>query len=81
MEFNAENARCCGAGGGVKGHYPEMAEQIADKRVLEAVETGADLLVTMCPFCQASFTQSIDKLGVNIELIGVEELLLQSVEG
>jgi len=81
MEFSGENGRCCGAGGGVKGHYPEMAEQIADKRVLEAVETGADLLVTMCPFCQASFTQSIDKLGVNIELIGVEELLLQSVEG
>jgi Fe-S oxidoreductase len=57
-----------------------MAEEISDMRVLEAVETGADVLVTMCPFCQASFSQSIEKLGVAIELIGVEELLLQSVE-
>lgn len=80
MEYSREEGRCCGAGGGVKGNYPEMAEEISDMRVLEAVETGADVLVTMCPFCQASFSQSIEKLGVAIELIGVEELLLQSVE-
>jgi len=81
MEYSRDNARCCGAGGGFKGHYPMMAEEVSDKRVLDAVHTGAELLVTMCPFCQASFSQSIEKLGLSIKLIGVEELLLQSVEG
>lgn len=51
MDKNRENARCCGAGGGVKSAYPELSSEIALKRIDDALETGADLLVTCCPFC------------------------------
>jgi len=79
MENIRENARCCGAGGGVRGNYPQMADAIAEKRILEAVETGADTLVTMCPFCQSSFAPLLKKMDVGLELMGVEELLLESM--
>ncbi len=79
MESTMEDARCCGAGGGVKANYPEIADEVADRRVMEAIETGADTLVTMCPFCQTSFSQSIERMDAPLELLGVEDLLLQSV--
>lgn len=74
-----EESRCCGAGGGVKANYPQMAAAIARDRVTEAASTGAEMLVTMCPFCQGSFAQAIGELGVDIGLSGLEELLLESV--
>jgi len=79
MPNSRENSRCCGAGGGVKANYPDMAAGIARDRVKEAMDTGADTLVTMCPFCQASFSQAIGELGSNIGLAGLESLLMESV--
>jgi Fe-S oxidoreductase len=79
MDHHREESRCCGAGGGVKANYPEMAAAIARDRVQEAIATGADVLVTMCPFCQASFTQALKDLGSSMRLAGVEELLLESL--
>jgi heterodisulfide reductase subunit D len=79
MPRSRQESRCCGAGGGVKANYPQMAGQIARERLEEAVETGADTLVTMCPFCLGSFTQAIRESGASIHLAGLEELLLASL--
>lgn len=78
MPHARDESRCCGAGGGVKAGYPAMAAEIARSRVQEAVDTGAEVLVTMCPFCQTSFAQAIKELGASIMLAGVDELILQS---
>lgn len=80
MENIRADSRCCGAGGGVRGNYPAMADKIAEKRINEAVATGADTLVTMCPFCQSSFAPLLQKLELPLKLMGVEELLLESME-
>ena len=55
-----------------------MAAQIARDRVREAIDTGAEVLVTMCPFCQTSFGQAIQDMGAPIRLAGVDELLLEA---
>ena len=47
-----EEAFCCGAGGGVAVANPEMAAWTADERRREALSTGAEVLVSACPFCQ-----------------------------
>ena len=52
MENNHENSLCCGAGGGVKSAYPEIASQMAQSRIAQAKETGCKTLVTPCPFCK-----------------------------
>ncbi|MFA0832543.1 MAG: (Fe-S)-binding protein [Methanobacterium formicicum] len=51
MDKTGEHASCCGAGGGVKSAYPELSSEISNKRIDEALKTGADLMVTCCPFC------------------------------
>ncbi|HJJ27974.1 MAG TPA: succinate dehydrogenase/fumarate reductase iron-sulfur subunit [Methanocorpusculum sp.] len=45
-------ARCCGAGGGVKSGQPKEAAEIGAVRAEMVKETGADYIVTVCPFCE-----------------------------
>lgn len=52
MEDILENSLCCGAGGGVKSAYPEIANQMAISRIVQAKETGCMTLITPCPFCK-----------------------------
>jgi heterodisulfide reductase subunit B len=43
-----------GAGAGVKTTYPDFAAWIGEERVNETKETGAQALVTACPFCEGN---------------------------
>jgi Fe-S oxidoreductase len=63
MDKNREEARCCGSGGGVKSAYPELSLDMATRRVEDAQKTGADLLVTCCPFCLLNL-ESAEKMRV-----------------
>ncbi|MBS3794797.1 MAG: 4Fe-4S dicluster domain-containing protein [Candidatus Thorarchaeota archaeon] len=61
---------CCGAGGGVKTQFPEMALATAKERVKEAASTGADVLMTSCPFCITNFQDAIKALREEEEETG-----------
>ena len=52
MENSREDSLCCGAGGGVKSAYPEIALEMASSRIRQACDTGCEILVTACPFCK-----------------------------
>jgi fumarate reductase (CoM/CoB) subunit B len=45
-------AHCCGAGGGVKSGFPDEAASIGAVRAEMVAATGADFIVTICPFCE-----------------------------
>lgn len=69
MPRNRENSFCCGAGAGVKTAYPDYAMWVARRRVEEALSTGAELLITACPFCKQNLSQAAQgRIGV-VDLI------------
>ncbi|WP_407309369.1 (Fe-S)-binding protein [Desulfosporosinus sp. SB140] len=49
---NRQWTTCCG--GPNKFLYPEISHTIAARRVKELEETGADIILTSCPYCLAS---------------------------
>jgi len=51
MKHNRRESMCCGSP--LAGRNPQLASQIAEKRVLEAKETGADAIVVSCTGCFA----------------------------
>ncbi len=79
MDTIKENAKCCGAGGGVKKAFPELALEIAKSRVKEAEETGADYLVSICPFCYRNLNDAITALSSKLKMIDLTELLDQAL--
>lgn len=79
MERVRRYSRCCGAGGGVMEAFPGLCTWIASERVDEAVETGAEALVTSCPWCEKAFLDATRGPGKDIEILDICELLLKSV--
>ena len=61
---------CCGAGGGVKAQFPDMAMFASKERLKEATATGADILMTSCPFCVTNFNDGIKSLKKEEEATG-----------
>jgi heterodisulfide reductase subunit D len=70
-----ENAWCCGAGGGVKSGFKEWAIDISVDRIKEAEETGADYLITSCPFCLRNLKDAVEKSKSEIKVFGIVEIL------
>ena len=52
MERNRLQARCCGGGGGVSAKEPEMAVAMARERVQDALDVGAEIIVSGCAACK-----------------------------
>jgi Fe-S oxidoreductase len=77
MDRNRENSRCCGAGGGFKSQYNTMAVNIAAERIRDAEETGAEILVTCCPFCVVNLTEGAKQIGSKIKIMDLSEVLLK----
>jgi Fe-S oxidoreductase len=80
MERIREYSYCCGAGGGVKAQYPEFAMFAAKERIDEAESTGADVLLSACPFCSTNLKDAIEDSGSKLKFYDISELLLKSIE-
>ena len=80
MERNRENARCCGAGGGVKTAFPDLANEISKLRVADAERTGCDTLTTSCPFCYQSLKSAIEASGSKMRMMDIMELVAAASE-
>ncbi|MEN6592657.1 MAG: heterodisulfide reductase-related iron-sulfur binding cluster [Methanobacterium sp.] len=75
MENIKENARCCGAGGGVKSAYPELATKLAQRRIDDVLKTDAEILVTSCSFCLINLEGACEN-PKGIRVMDLSEILL-----
>ncbi len=77
MTRNRENSRCCGAGGGYKSQFNDFAVNIAAERIKDAESTGAEVLVTSCPFCVLNLSAGAKKIGSKMKIMDISQVLLQ----
>lgn len=78
MERTREYAWCCGAGGGVIDAYPDFAEWTAMERIEEAKSTGAEAMVTACPWCRRNFDDAAGEDGGRIPVFDIVELVARA---
>ena len=59
----------------------EMGERLAQIRVRDAVELGAEILATACPFCVLTLEDAVKTSGheEHIRVMDVMELLVQAL--
>ena len=60
MPRNKSNALCCGGGGGQMFKEAEPGDkEVYEERTQEALETGANIVATSCPYCATMLTDGI----------------------
>jgi len=74
-----EYSWCCGAGGGVNESNPEFAGWTAQKRIDEAISTGAEAIVTACPWCEKTFNEAIRESGSSLKVYDIVELVEKAI--
>jgi len=75
MERIREYSWCCGSGGVCGEINPEFSSWTANERIAEAKATGADAIVTTCPWCKASLSEATDENGNKMKVYGIMELV------
>lgn len=75
MERIKEGAWCCGAGGGAKEGYPDYARWTARERLEEATATGADAIVSACPWCERNFIDAEGTKTGKMKVFDIMELV------
>ena len=81
MEERRESSFCCGGGGGRIWMETPKGERFSDLRLQQAVATGAEVLVTACPYCITNFTDSSLSLsdGQSIEIKDITEVVQEVI--
>ena len=80
LEFSwaRENSLCCEGGGGRMFYEAETSYQRnSEKRVLEAVEKGADVIATSCPFCVMNLEDPATEHGLPVKELS--EIMIELV--
>ena len=79
MERSGKRTFCCGAGG-AHMWMEERGKPINEARVREAAATGADTLAVACPFCTVMLDDGVQSAGVDLKVIDVATLLVDSIK-
>jgi heterodisulfide reductase subunit D len=58
---------------------PELASSMGKKRLQDADEVGANLLITSCPQCYINLRKSAVDIGSDVEVIDLTTLLAEAM--
>ena len=64
MESCRGSSLCCGAGGGRMWIEEEPEQRVNRLRAKDAIATGADMVITACPFCLQMFKDALGGFGL-----------------
>ena len=80
MATSKKLANCCGAGGMLALHRPDVSEDVALMRLDEARQTGASLLVSGCPRCDETFKKAMAARDIeDMRVANLVELVAKAV--
>ncbi len=83
MSRNRLMARCCGGGGSVMALEPELAADMAAVRVRDAMEVGAEIIVSGCSACKDNLRKGVKVIPKDerpkIRVMDITEIVANSI--
>jgi heterodisulfide reductase subunit D len=73
MEHNRENGLCCGTSAWM--NCSSCSKEIQKARIQEAVDVGADTLVTACPKCRLHLSCALRDMEIDLKIRDMNDLL------
>ena len=75
-----ENTICCGAGGGMRlFEAGTLAEKIGESALDRASQTGAEALISSCPFCEMNLEASRKIADSQLMVFDIIDLVYEAV--
>jgi len=80
MSMSRKRSVCCEGGGGRMWH-DVPGERLAEKRIKEALDLGAEIVAVTCPFCLLTFDDAIKTTGNEgkIQVKDIMELIAEAL--
>lgn len=80
MEKKRDLSSCCGGGGNLEMHNPDLSRRLALKKLEMAMETGAETIITACQQCVRTMAGAAVRQKLPIKVMDLTELVLQALE-
>ncbi len=80
MANHRADAMCCGGGGDVAMMETAVTDDIAARRLAQAVSTGAEAIISSCQQCKRTLLGAARKTKTRIKILDVTELVWQAME-
>jgi Fe-S oxidoreductase len=79
MDANRENALCCGGGGDVQIVDESVTATVADRRLGQAQQTGARVLLSACQQCKRTLMAAARRNKVRVRVMDIAELVWRAM--
>jgi Fe-S oxidoreductase len=75
MQQAREYALCCGGGGDLETFDPDLVAEVSAKRVAQAAEVGANVLVSACPQCVRTLSKAARAQRIRVRVMDITQFL------
>jgi Fe-S oxidoreductase len=75
MQQSREHALCCGGGGNLETFDADLVQDVAVRRVAQAAEVGADVLVSACPQCVRTLSKAARAQRLRIRVLDLTQFV------
>jgi heterodisulfide reductase subunit D len=79
MANNRQLCICCGGGGDLEMIDPELSAAIAERKIQEIQDTGAEVVVTSCQQCIRTISGYARKKEIDLKVMDVIEVVLEAM--
>ncbi len=80
MSHNRENCLCCGGGGNLEMIDSKLSGEIAKAKIDEAMETGAQAVVTACQQCVRVMNTYVRRNKIEFEVMDIVQLVQKALK-
>ncbi len=79
MAENQGGSHCCGGGGNLESMDPALSQAIAARRIRQAAETGASVVVSACQQCERTLTAAARAERFRLRVKDIAEIVLEAL--
>jgi heterodisulfide reductase subunit D len=79
MANNRQLCVCCGGGGDLEMIDPELSAAIAERKIQEIQDTGAEVVVTSCQQCIRTISGYARKKEIDLKVMDITEVVLEAM--
>jgi heterodisulfide reductase subunit D len=77
---NRQLTNCCGGGGNLEMVDPDLSAEVAQMKIEEILETGADMVVTSCQQCIRTIATRARRQKIDLVVKDLTELLAEAMK-